>query len=158
MQLEVILEGKWHSHPRLVKQRQLKSQSRRKRKAEIVSVSVSSCPQIWNIELEKDREKEKLGGRPAKLNEKRGNRDLEREIKNKGDSFFAGKTTWKCCRSGENMTNASGHQCKVKMSGSEKKIERENFSVSTEELFSLITEARSGIHSDYVPDCIYHAP
>ena len=85
--------GKWHSHPRLVKQRQLKSQSRRKRKAEIVSVSVSSCPQIWNIELEKDREKEKIGGRPAKLNEKKGNRDLEREIKNKGDSFFVGKTT-----------------------------------------------------------------
>ena len=54
---------------------------------EIVSVSVASkvlslidqlsCPQIWNIEL-KDREKEKVGGRPAKLNEK----------KNKGDIFF----------------------------------------------------------------------
>ena len=85
--------GKSHSHPRLVKQRQLKSQSRRKRKAEIVSVSVSSCPQIWNIELEKDREKEKVGDRPAKLNEKKGNRDLEREIKNKRDSFFVGNTT-----------------------------------------------------------------
>ena len=54
------------------------------------------------------------------------------------------------------MRNPSGHQCKVKMSGSEKKIERENFSVSTEELFLLITEASSGIHSNYVPDCIYH--
>ena len=53
---EVILEG--NRHPRLVKQRQLKSQSRRKRKAEIVSVSVSSCPQIWNIELDKDRKRE----------------------------------------------------------------------------------------------------
>ena len=61
MQLEVILEEKSHSHPCLVKQRQLTSQSRRKRKAEIVSVSVS-CPQIWNIQLEKDREKEKVGG------------------------------------------------------------------------------------------------
>ena len=40
-----------------------------------------SCPHIWNIEQEKDREKEKVGGRPAKLNEKRGDRDLEREIK-----------------------------------------------------------------------------
>ena len=60
MQLEVILEEKSHSHPCLVKQRQLTSQSRRKRKAEIVSVS--SCPQIWNIQLEKDREKEKVGG------------------------------------------------------------------------------------------------
>ena len=85
--------GKSHSHPRLVKQRKLNSQSRRKQKAEIVSVSVSLCPQIWNIELEKDREKEKVGGRPAKLNDKKGNRDLEREIKNKGDSFFVGKTT-----------------------------------------------------------------
>ena len=47
-----------------------------------------SCPQIWNIEQEKDREKEKVGGRPAKLNEKKGDRDLEREIKNKGDIFF----------------------------------------------------------------------
>ena len=48
-----------------------------------------SCPQIWNIEQEKDREKEKLGGRPAKLNEEKGDRpDLEREIKNKGDIFW----------------------------------------------------------------------
>ena len=51
------------------------------------------CPQIWNIEQEKDREKEKVGGRPAKLNEKKGDRDLEREIKNKGDIFFVGRTT-----------------------------------------------------------------
>ena len=47
-----------------------------------------SCPQIWNIEQEKDREKEKVGGRPAKLNEKKGDRGLEREIKHKGDIFF----------------------------------------------------------------------
>ena len=51
---------------------------RRKRKAEMFSVSVFSkvlsldqlsCPQIWNIEQEKDREIEKVGGRPAKLDE-----------------------------------------------------------------------------------------
>ena len=47
-----------------------------------------SCPQIWNIEQEKHREKEKVGGRPEKLKEKRGDRDLEREIKNKGDLFL----------------------------------------------------------------------
>ena len=51
-----------------------------------------SCPQIWNIEQEKDREKEKVGGRPAKLSEKKGVRDLERKIKNKGD-IFVGRTT-----------------------------------------------------------------
>ena len=47
-----------------------------------------SCPQIWNIEQEKDREKEEVGGRPAKLNKKKGDRDLKREIKNKGDIFL----------------------------------------------------------------------
>ena len=41
-----------------------------------------SCPQIWNIE------QEKVGGRPAKLNEKKGDKGLEREIKNKGDIFL----------------------------------------------------------------------
>ena len=47
-----------------------------------------SCPQIWNIEQEKHGEKEKVGGRPAKLNEKKGDRDLERKIKNIGDIFL----------------------------------------------------------------------
>ena len=49
-----------------------------------------SCPHIWNIEQEKDREKEKVGGRPANLNVNviKGDRDLEREIKNKGHIFL----------------------------------------------------------------------
>ena len=47
-----------------------------------------SYPQIWNIEQEKDREKEKIDGRPAKFNEKKGDRDLEREIKNKVNIFL----------------------------------------------------------------------
>ena len=80
-----------------------------------------SCPQIWNIEQEKDREKEKVGGRPAKLNEKKGDRDLEREIKNKGDIFLLEEQHENFCSGGDKMRNASGHQRKVKMSGSEKK-------------------------------------
>ena len=37
----------------------------------------------------REREKkEKVGDRPAKLNEKKSDRDLQREIKNKGDIFF----------------------------------------------------------------------
>ena len=55
--------------------------------------------------------KEKVGGRPAKLNEK----------KNKGDIFSLEKqhvaAVTKC-----EMRNSSGYQCKVKMSGSEKKV------------------------------------
>ena len=38
---------------------------------------------VWNIEQKKNREKEKVCERPAKLNEKKGDRDLEREIKNR---------------------------------------------------------------------------
>ena len=34
--------------------------------------------------------------------------------------FFVGRTTSKFCKGGDKMRNASGHQCKVKMSGSEK--------------------------------------
>ena len=45
-------------------------------------------------EQEKDREKEKVGSRQAKLNEKKGDRDLEREIKNRERRhFFVGRTT-----------------------------------------------------------------
>ena len=40
---------------------------------------------------EKDRGKEEVGGWPAKRNEKKGHRDLERQIKNKGDIFVLEK-------------------------------------------------------------------
>ena len=49
-----------------------------------------SCPQNWNIEKAKDREDEKVGDRLAKLNEKKSDKELEREVKNKkqkGDEF-----------------------------------------------------------------------
>ena len=56
--------------------------------SKVLSLDKLSCPQIWNIEQEKDREKEKVGGRPAKHNEKNCDGDLEREKKNKGDIFL----------------------------------------------------------------------
>ena len=40
------------------------------------------------MEQEKHREKEKVGGRPAKLNEEKGDRGLEREIKNQRRHLF----------------------------------------------------------------------
>ena len=89
--------------------------------SKVLSLDKLSCPQIWNIEHEKDREKEKLGGRPAKLNEKKGDRDLEQRDKKQSRHFFVVRTTWKFCSGGRNLMNASGHQCKVEMSGSEKK-------------------------------------
>ena len=89
--------------------------------SKVLSLDKFSFSQIWNIEQEKDREKKKVGGRPAKLNEKKGDRDLEREIKKTKETYFCWKNNMKICSGADKMRNASGHQCKVKMSGSEKK-------------------------------------
>ena len=56
--------------------------------SKVISLDLFSCPQIWNIEQEKDRERDKVGGRPAEPNDKKGDRDLGRQIKKKGDIFF----------------------------------------------------------------------
>ena len=71
------------------------------------------------IEQEKDREKEKVGGRPAQLNEKKSDRGLEGEINNKGDIFLLEEQH-------DNYVASviSSHQCKVKMSGREKKVKK----------------------------------
>ena len=69
--------------------------------------------------------KEKVGGRPGKLNEKKGRQRSRARDKTKKQGqrrhFFFGRTTRKFCSGGGKMRNASGHQCKVKMGGSEKK-------------------------------------
>ena len=48
--------------------------------SKVLSSDKLSCPQIWNIEQEKDREKEKVRGRPAKLNEKKGDGDFKKKF------------------------------------------------------------------------------
>ena len=64
------------------------------------------------MEQEKDREKGKVGGRPVKLNEKNGERDLEQEIEKK-ETFF--------CWNEQHENFVAPIKCKVQMSGSEKK-------------------------------------
>ena len=56
--------------------------------SKVLSLDKLSCPPIWNIEQEKEGEKEKVGGRPAKFNEKTGDRQLEREIRNRRRLFL----------------------------------------------------------------------
>jgi len=68
-----------------------------------------SCPQIWNIEQEKEREREKVGGRPAKLNEKKSDRQLEREIKDTGDIFLLKEQHENIVAAVLKIRNASGH-------------------------------------------------
>ena len=69
--------GKAYGHPRLVKQTQLKKSIKTRNvpvsvffffffnikltQEPITGFNKLSCPQIWNIEKEKDREKEKVG-------------------------------------------------------------------------------------------------
>ena len=93
--------------------------------SKVLSLDELSFLQIWKIEQEKDKGKEKVGGRPAKLNEKKSDGDLEREIKNKGDiylleeqneDFVAAMRKWE-------MLSATS-VLKVEMSGSEKQWTR----------------------------------
>ena len=81
-----------------------------------------SCLQIWNTEQEKHREKEKVGGRQAKRKRARNKKKKEQRR-----HFLVVRTTRKFCSGGHKMRNASGHQCKVKMSGSEKKVNENTF-------------------------------
>ena len=66
-----------------------------------------------NLEYsERLREKEKVGGMPAKLNEKKSNRQLEREIKDKGDIFLLEEQRENFVTAVEKIRDASGHQGK----------------------------------------------
>ena len=73
------------------------------------------------------RERQRKSGRPAKLNEKKGDRDLEREIKKEREE---NKERHNMKSRGD---NASGKHCREKMSGSEKKKVNEN----TYDIFSM---------------------
>ena len=88
--------------------------------------------------------KYRAGERQRKRESSRQASEAQREIKGRQRSrarykkqrrhFFVGRTTWKFCSGGDKMRNASGHQCKVKMSGSEKKWTRtriQNFALKT---------------------------
>ena len=108
---------KSHSHPRLVKQRQLKSQWRRKRKAEIVSVPVlimlnRSIVFFTNLEYragERQRKRESTRQASTAQQEKGQQRSKARETKTKDIFFWEGGTTWKFCSGGYKMRNVSGH-------------------------------------------------
>ena len=62
--------------------------------------------------------------RPVKRNEKKGDGFRARDEKPK-ETFFCWKNNMKILR------NASGHQCKVKMSSSEKKVNENTYDVSS---------------------------
>ena len=73
----------------------------------------------------------RAGERQRKRESRRQASEAQRE-KSKGDIFFVGSTTWKFCSGGDKIRNASGHQCKIKMSGSkEKKVNENTYDISS---------------------------
>ena len=65
-----------------------------------------SCPQIWNIEKDKDGEKRKVG---RQVSEAQRGKEQERERKTKGN-IFCWRNNMKFCSGGEKMRNVCFHQ------------------------------------------------
>ena len=85
----------------------IKTKSGRKRKLfplyprflKVLSLDYLSCPK--NLDY-RARERQRKSDRPAKLNEKKSDRDLEREIENKGDIFEGVNGVNRLATKGEN--------------------------------------------------------
>ena len=58
--------------------------------SEVLWFDELSCPQIWNMEKEKDGEKQKAG---RQASEAQRGKELEREIQKAKETFFVGGTT-----------------------------------------------------------------
>ena len=84
-----------------------------------------SSPQIWNVEEEKDRKKEKVG---QQASEAQREKELERERKNKGD-IFCWRNNMNFCSGGEKMRNASGHQGENERQ--RKKVNKNTYDISS---------------------------
>ena len=80
----------------------------------------------------RERQKKKEKKRQASETQReKGRRRSRASDKKQRRNFFVGRTTWKFCSSGDKMRNASGHQCKKKMSGSEKKVNENTYDISS---------------------------
>ena len=89
--------------------------------SKLLNLDKLSCPQIWNIEQEKDRGRKRESGRQAsEAQREKGRQGIRARDKKQRRHSFLGRTTGKFCSGGDKMRNASAHQDKVKMSGSER--------------------------------------
>ena len=76
-----------------------------------------------NLEyIARERQRKRESGRLASETQReKGRQGFRARDKKQRRHIFVGRTTRKFCSGGDKMRNASGHQCKVKMSGTEKK-------------------------------------
>ena len=89
-----------------------------------------SSPQIWNKEQETNSPQKRQSKRQASEAQWEKKQQRSRARDKKKETFFVGITTWKFCSGGNERRNASSHQCKVKMSGSEKKLNKNTYDLS----------------------------
>ena len=70
----------------------------------------------------RERQRKKESGRQAsEAQREKGRQGFRARDKKTKETYFCWKNNMKICSGADKMRNASGHQCKVKMSGSEKK-------------------------------------
>ena len=86
----IVFGAKTKGRPRFVKHKQLKTSAKSSQKKKKFFVSVEHraipqflisywlCPLVWSTEIEKGREKEKVGGKQAKLNRRGSGRELDK--------------------------------------------------------------------------------
>ena len=84
------------------------------------------------------RARERQKKREKAADQRKGDGDLERQIKTK-EKFFCWKNNMIICSSGNKMRNASGHQCKKKMSGSEKNVNENTYDISSIKTFLKVS-------------------
>ena len=78
----------------------------------------------------KDRKKRETRRHASEAQRDKGRQRSRARDKQKRRKFFVTRTTWQFCSCGEKMRNASGHQCNVKMRGSEKKVSENTYDIS----------------------------
>ena len=81
----------------------------------------------------RERQRKRKSGRQAREDQQeKGWQGFRARDKKPKETFFCWKNNMKIlCSGGDKMRNASGHQCKVKMSGSEKKVNENTYDISS---------------------------
>ena len=78
-------------------------------------------------ERQRKRESRRQG---SEAQREKGEQSCRVRDKKQRRRFFPRRTTWEFCRGGDKIRNASGHQCKVKMSGVKNSVTVQYCSVS----------------------------
>ena len=83
----------------------------------------------------RERQRKRESGRQAsEAQREKGRQGFRARDKKQRRHFFVGRTTLKFCSGSDKMRNARGHRCKVKMSGSEKQVNKNAYDISSTKL------------------------